>query len=104
VSERFHYTDGERLPVDDDAEAPLGDRLLRPLFGMHRIQWASETSIEFHLSHGDWIALFRANGFEIEALIEPQVPEGASTEYRWAPVEWARQWPIEEIWKVRKRT
>jgi hypothetical protein len=47
--------------------------------------------------------LFRSAGFEIEALLEPRAPEGATTSYKWAPYEWARRWPIEEVWKVRKR-
>ena len=59
--------------------------------------------MEFHLAHGDWIRLFRASGFEVEDLVELRIPEGATTTYAWAPYEWARQWPCEEVWKVRKR-
>jgi SAM-dependent methyltransferase len=91
------------LTAPDDPDAPLSDRLLRPSFGMHRISWEGETSVEFHLSHGEWIRLFRASGFEIEELLEPPIPEGATTTYAWAPYEWARAWPVEEVWKVRKR-
>ena len=69
---------------------------------MGRTTWAGETSFEFHPSHGDWIRLFTANGFEILELLEPQVPEGVSTTYEWMTYEWARRWPCEEIWKVRK--
>ena len=88
-------------PMDPDA--PLTDRLLRTQFGMRRISWDGETSVEFHLSHGDWIRLFRDSGFEVVELLEPRVPENATTRYEWAPYEWARTWPVEEIWKVRKR-
>jgi hypothetical protein len=59
--------------------------------------------VEFHPSHGEWIRLFRSAGFEIEALLEPQVPADATTRYGWAPSEWARRWPVEEVWKVRRR-
>ena len=45
----------------------------------------------------------RRSGFEILELREPRIPEGATTTYDWMPYEWARQWPCEEIWKVRKR-
>ena len=86
-----------------DPDAPLTDRLLRNQFGMRRISWDGETSVEFHLSHGDWIRLFRDSGFEVVELLEPRVPENATTRYEWAPYEWARTWPVEEIWKVRKR-
>ena len=68
-----------QLTAPMDADAPVGEQLLRPQFGMHRIQWDGETSWEFHLAHGEWIRLFRENGFEIEALVEPQVPEDASS-------------------------
>jgi SAM-dependent methyltransferase len=91
------------LTAPMDTDAPLGDRLLRSQFEMGRITWDGETSVEFHIPHGEWIRLFRANGFEIIELVEPRIPEGATTRYAWAPYEWAREWPIEEIWKVRKR-
>jgi SAM-dependent methyltransferase len=81
------------------------ERLLRPAFGMRTLEWPdpNDNSIEFHLSHGDWIKLLRANGFEIEDLIEVYPPEGSTTTYPFVTLEWARQWPCEEVWKARKR-
>jgi len=56
------------------------------------------------LPYGDWIRLFRANGLEVEDLIEPRPPANARTTYRWfAPLEWARRFPSESIWRLRKR-
>jgi hypothetical protein len=46
------------------------DRLLRPAFGMYRVEWPGSPSVEFHLSHDDWIRLLWRSGFEIEDLIE----------------------------------
>jgi SAM-dependent methyltransferase len=87
--------------LEDD---PVTDRLLRPMFGMGRTEWLDGAgAVEFHPSHGDWIRLLTANGLEVEDLVEPQIPEGATTRYAWMPYAWARQWPCEEIWKVRKR-
>ena len=65
----------------------------------------AETGIEFHLSHGDWIRLLRANGFEILDLIELQAPADAVTHahYDFVEADWAKQWPSEEIWVARKR-
>lgn len=62
--------------------------------------------IEYHLAHGDWIDLLRANGFEIERLIELQAPPDAQKHayYDDLPPEWARKWPNEEIWVVRRTT
>ena len=76
------------------------DTLQRPQFGAYRVHWPGETGVEFHLSHGDWIDVLRANGFEIERLIELQAPPDAMPHsyYDSVPPEWARQWPHEEIW------
>ena len=37
--------------------------------------------MNFALGYGDWIRLLRANGFEVEDLVELQAPEGATTSY-----------------------
>ena len=82
------------------------EQLQRPLFGLHATEWPdddSDDSIEFHLPHGKWIELFREHGLEVERLLELQAPEGASTRFTWASAEWARKWPTEEVWHVRKR-
>jgi hypothetical protein len=76
---------------------------VRPQFGMYRFEW--DGGVEFHLSHGDWIRLLRENGFEIEELIELQVPADARDHphYDFVPAAWAKRWPSEEIWRARKR-
>jgi SAM-dependent methyltransferase len=85
-------------PLDADH---VGDRLVLDYFGMHRVD-DGETST-FNLPYGEWIRLFRANGFVIEDLIEPRPEEGAPSSYRDADdLAWARRWPAEEIWRVRK--
>jgi SAM-dependent methyltransferase len=88
-------------PAEDGVAAT--ERLLRPAFGMHRVEWAGDQGVEFHLSHGDWIRLLRRSGFEIEDLVELRPAEGATTRYPFVTLEWARQWPCEEVWKARKR-
>jgi len=88
---------------DLEADGPAAERLFRPQFGMHRFEWPDSDGVEFHLAHGDWVRLLRANGFEIEDLVELQPPEGATTTYNeLATIEWARKWPSEEAWKARK--
>ena len=59
------------------------------------------TVIEWQLTYGQWIRLFRANGFAIEDLIELR-PERDANDVRPRPFEWARDFPGEHIWKVRK--
>jgi SAM-dependent methyltransferase len=87
-----------------DEDVPTTETLQRPQFGMFRFQWP-DSGVEYHLSHGDWIRLLRANGFEILDLIEIQAPVGAETNprYSYVTAEWARQWPAEEIWRARLR-
>jgi SAM-dependent methyltransferase len=85
-------------------ETPMDAKLRRPYRGMHRFEWPEEgDGIEFHLGWGDWVRLLRANGFEVEDYVEVYAPAGATTRYPWASAEWARDWPVEEIWKARKR-
>jgi SAM-dependent methyltransferase len=82
-------------------EEHASDRLVIDYFGMHRI--VDDDEITFNLPYGDWIRLFRANGLLVEDLIEPRPPEGATSSYRDAEsIEWARHWPAESIWRLRK--
>jgi SAM-dependent methyltransferase len=92
----------EELVANDPAKAAL----LRPMFGMHRIVWPDDTSVEFHLPHGRWIEVLRDSGFEVERLVEIQAPADAqpSSNYSFVTPDWARQWPSEEAWLARKRT
>jgi SAM-dependent methyltransferase len=91
------------LCLPDAEDEPAADRLLRPYFGLHRMQWSDDDCVEFHLPHGELIALLRASGFEIEALIEVRPPDGSTTRFPYATLEWAQRWPCEEVWKVRRR-
>jgi SAM-dependent methyltransferase len=85
-------------------EGRIEERLLRPYRGMHRFEWPGEDEgIDFHLGFGDMVRLLRASGFELEDYLELYAPEGATSRYPWANDDWARRWPIEEIWKARKR-
>ena len=86
-------------PLDDEV-VPIEDRLIRDQFGMHRFDWSDAT--EFQISHGEMITLLHECGFEIEDLLELRPPEGATTRSDWVTLEWARRWPCEDVWKVRK--
>jgi ubiquinone/menaquinone biosynthesis C-methylase UbiE len=83
----------------------ISETLQRPQFGMYRIRWPDQEGTEYHLAHGDWVRLLRANGFEIEDLIEPPAPPDAQQHsyYDYVTPEWAGKWPAEEIWVARKR-
>jgi SAM-dependent methyltransferase len=79
----------------------VSDKLVNDYFGMHRFEEEDESY--FQLPYGEWIRLFRQNGFIVEDLIEPRPPEGTTSSYR-TPDElaWARRWPSEEIWRLRR--
>jgi len=86
---------------DEEIEG-IGERLVEDYFGMLRFE--DDESVFFQLGYGDWIRLFRRNGLEIEDLIELRPSDTASTTYtEFVPHGWARKWPAENIWKVRKR-
>jgi SAM-dependent methyltransferase len=85
-------------PLDADE---VGDRLVLDYFGMHAIDDGEE--ISFQLPYGEWIRLFRANGFVVEDLIEPRPPAGATSSYRSVEaMAWSRRWPSECIWRLRR--
>lgn len=91
------------LTSPDALERP-GRQLLRDYFALHRLEWSDDQSVNFYLGYGDWIRLFRANGLEVERLVEIQAPEDAK-EHRYETLpdpDWARRWPSEDIWVARK--
>src|SRR5437588_2528075 len=90
------------LCMEEDEEMPATDRLLRPQFGMHRMEWPGDDSVEFHLGHGEMLRLLRTCGYEVEDLIELRPPEGSTTRYPFVNIQWASRWPSEEVWKARK--
>ena len=89
----------------DDADASVTDHLVQPHFRPYRYEWDGAVGVEYQPSHGDWIRILRANGFEVEALHELRAPESAQTHdyYGFVSADWARKWPAEEIWVARKR-
>ncbi|HVP29254.1 MAG TPA: class I SAM-dependent methyltransferase [Myxococcota bacterium] len=89
------------MPSEEDVAA--SERLLRPAFGMYRVEWPGDAGVEFHLSHGEWVRLLRRSGFEIEDLVELRPGEHATTRHPFVTLDWARRWPCEEVWKVRRR-
>jgi SAM-dependent methyltransferase len=79
----------------------VSDRLHNDYFSLERFEGAD--SVDFQLPYGEWIRLFRANGFEVEDLIEIQAPPDGATTYDLVSLDWARRWPAENIWKARRR-
>jgi SAM-dependent methyltransferase len=86
-----------------DQDEPI-DRLANDYFGMHRVDVGDSAHVEFQLPYGEWIRLFVANELEILDLIELRPAVDATSTYRSDVARaWARRWPLEHIWKLRRQ-
>ncbi len=87
-----------------DGSIPVRAELQSPHFGgLGRIEWPGEDGVEYVVSHAEMIRLLVSSGFVVEELRELQAPEGGdSGQWDFVELEWARQWPCEEVWKARK--
>jgi len=90
------------LCLADSEGVAASTALQRHARGLDRLEWDDGCEVEFHPSHGQWIALLRRSGFEIEELVESYPAADATTRYPFVTLQWARAWPSEEIWKARK--
>ena len=85
-------------------EGPAADRLVRGQREINPLRYAGEEGVEFHLGHGEWIELLRTYDFIVSGLTELFAPADAEpTRFDWMPVEWARRWPVEEVWTARMK-
>jgi len=87
-------------------QGPASDRLVRELFGLHRVVRRGTSGSEyslFALPHGEWIRLLRRCGLVVEDMIEVQVPPAATNnDFAEFPDQWVRRWPAEEVWFARR--
>ncbi len=89
----FTY-DADARPPDP---APPPPRVRPPALAVRR------RHSDYCVPTGEWLRLFPANGLVAEDLVELRAPKGATTTFTdFAPYRWARRWPAEQIWKVRK--
>lgn len=92
-------------PVRDICFDPKTDAVTRQLtadyFGLSRFE--DDGGVAYQLPYGAWIRLFGRCGLAVEDLVELQAPEHATTTYAsYVQADWARKWPAEHIWKLRK--
>ena len=84
-----------------EAEHP-GERLVLDYWDLETIEEPGEP-IAFQLPYGEWIRLFVENGLVIEELLELRAPADVTSSYRdERDRDWARRWPMEHIWRVRR--
>jgi SAM-dependent methyltransferase len=81
-----------------------GPQLLRAQREIARLAWPNE-GVEFHLGHGEWIALLAKHGLRVERMVELYAGSKLSSDsphYDFVSPEWAAKWPCEEIWVARR--
>jgi hypothetical protein len=95
----FHTTSILVALCSPEPSGPACRELLRPQRETYRLV-TGEGGVQFHPGHREWITILRASGFTVDDLREIYAPPDAVDHpyYQLATVEWARQWPIEEIW------
>ncbi len=81
-----------------------GEVLLHAQRDLAPVRWPGG-GVEFHLSHGQWIAALRRHGFTVEAMHELYAePDAAMPQYYdIVTPEWASRWPAEELWVAAKQ-
>jgi SAM-dependent methyltransferase len=80
--------------------------LVRPWFGLHRLDWRTVPvdpgGVEFTLPTSGWFRLFAEVGFDVVDYHEPRAPAARQDVPFAVPGSWARDYPSEQVWKVRK--
>jgi SAM-dependent methyltransferase len=88
------------LTWDDERERQ--GRKLRSTYDSLGLVDDGEGTVDWILPPGEWIAVLRDNGFDVERLIELRAPKDATTTYTdFVRPKWAQRWPAEWIWRAR---
>lgn len=94
------------LGICRPAEGMPGRTLERPYFGLGRVAGEPGSTTEWQLTYGDWIRLFASARLQVEDLIElrpgPEAARSGTTYQGFVSWEWARNFPAEQIWSVRR--
>jgi SAM-dependent methyltransferase len=99
------HSSAEATPFDlawAPGEDHPGERLALDYWSLHTVEEPGEP-VAFQLPYGGWIGLFRDNGLAVEDLIELRPAADAASSFRDEhDLAWARRWPMEHIWRVRR--
>ncbi|CAO5153317.1 putative SAM-dependent methyltransferase [Frankia sp. AiPs1] len=107
-----HVSPIYEITVRPGRDAP-GTRLIRDYFGL-RLVAEADGLVSMNLPYGAWIRLFRDSGLVVEDLLEPRPPSALSEGQAETGPEaeataggrgdevWARRWPSECVWRLRK--
>lgn len=85
----------------------ISTTLQRDWFGLGRLDWTEVDiepgGIEFNLTIAAWLALFRDTGFDVVDYVEIRAPVTAEGVQFYVDATWARRFPSEHAWVLRKR-
>lgn len=80
--------------------------LHRPYKGLHAEDWTKDAvdpgGVEFNLTFADWMTLFARTGFAVTRYQELYAPETDTGAPFGIPADWARDYPSEQVWHLRK--
>ena len=86
--------------------APADRTLHRPYRGMWGADWTEveiePTGVCFNLTMADWMTLFAEVGFTVERYQEVYAPADAHGTRAAIPADWAKDFPVEQVWHLRK--
>lgn len=91
-------------PLDGSPAERVMHRPYRDMWGADWTKVEFEPSgVCFNLTVADWMDLFREIGFEITGYRELYAPEWAMGTRAAIPAEWAKSYPVEQVWYLKKR-
>ncbi|WP_238368724.1 class I SAM-dependent methyltransferase [Mesobacterium pallidum] len=86
--------------------APAERALHRPLRGLKGADWTNveiePAGVEFNLSHSGWHRLFAEIGFGVVRYLELFGPKGGTPFSIDVAPDWGHDYPIEQVWHLRK--
>lgn len=90
-------------PLDGE---PCDRTLHRPYREMWGADWTEvavdPSGICFNLTMADWFKVFREIGFSVNNYQEIYAPDSASDVRGSVPAEWAKSYPVEQVWHLTK--
>ncbi len=86
--------------------APCDRTLHRPYRGLQGADWTEvpidPSGICFNLTLADWMALFANIGFKVLKYQEIYAPDHANDTRGAVPADWAKHYPVEQVWHLEK--
>lgn len=87
--------------------SPADRGLHRPYRDMWGADWTQveyePTGVCFNLTISAWMELFATIGFDVAKYQELYAPEGVSGTRASIPADWAKSYPVEQVWQLKKQ-